>query len=131
ADSADWLVDRFKAAGFTAKRYSGRDPHSTRDEVRAEFSNRDFQVIVSTDAGNEGIDLQSAHVLVNWDIPWSLVRLEQRMGRIHRVGQTRDVELYNLIATETREGDVLEVLLRNFVTAANQLDGRMFDSLSL
>lgn len=60
-----------------------------------------------------------------------LVRLEQRMGRIHRVGQTRDVELYNLIATETREGAVLEVLLRNFVTAANQLDGRMFDSLSL
>jgi len=68
---------------------------------------------------------------VNYDIPWSLVRLEQRMGRIHRVGQTRDVELYNLIATETREGEVLEVLLGNFVTAANQLEGRMFDSLSL
>jgi len=53
------------------------------------------------------------------------------MGRIHRVGQTRDVELYNLIATDTREGEVLEVLLGNFVTAANQLEGRMFDSLSL
>ncbi len=52
---------------------------------------------------------------MNWDIPWSLVRLEQRMGRIHRVGQTRDVELYNLVATGTREGDVLEVLLDNFV----------------
>ena len=50
----------------------------------------DFQVIVTTDAGNEGIDLQAAHVLVNYDIPWSLVRLEQRMGRIHRVGQLRD-----------------------------------------
>jgi len=131
ADTADWLVGRLLHAGFTARRYSGRDSHPVRDDTRAAFARRDFQVLVSTDAGNEGIDLQTAHVLVNYDIPWSLVRLEQRMGRIHRVGQPRDVELYNLIATDTREGDVLEVLLGNFVTAANQLDGRLFDSLSL
>jgi superfamily II DNA or RNA helicase len=131
ADTADWLVDRLNADGYPARRYSGRDPHRVRDEVRDAFARREFQVLVSTDAGNEGIDLQTAHVLVNWDVPWSLVRLEQRMGRIHRVGQDRDVELYNLIATDTREGNVLEVLLHNFVTAANQLKGRMFDSLSL
>lgn len=131
ADTADWLVQRLLHAGFTARRYSGRDNHHTRDDTRDAFARRDFQILVSTDAGNEGIDLQTAHVLVNYDIPWSLVRLEQRMGRIHRVGQTRDVELYNLIATNTREGEVLEVLLGNFVTAANELDGRMFDSLSL
>ena len=131
ADTADWLVERVRSFGFTAERYSGRDPHPVRDDKRARFAQRDFQLFISTDAGNEGIDLQTAHVLVNWDIPWSLVRLEQRMGRIHRVGQTRDVELYNLVATGTREGDVMEVLLDNFVTAANQLDGKMFDSLSL
>jgi len=131
ADTADWLVGVLNAGGFTARRYSGRDQHAVRDKVREAFARGDFQLLVSTDAGNEGIDLQTAHVLVNWDIPWSLVRLEQRMGRIHRIGQSRDVRLYNLIATGTREGDVLEVLLRNFVTAANQLDGRMFDSLSL
>lgn len=131
ADTADWLVQRLLHAGFTARRYSGRDNHHTRDETRDAFARRDFQVLLSTDAGNEGIDLQTAHVLVNYDIPWSLVRLEQRMGRIHRVGQDRDVELYNLIAKDTREGEVLEVLLGNFVTAANQLEGRMFDSLSL
>ena len=131
ADTADWLVRRLTGAKFTARRYSGRDNHHVRDDTRDAFARRDFQILVSTDAGNEGIDLQTAHVLVNYDIPWSLVRLEQRMGRIHRVGQTRDVELYNLIATETREGEVLEVLLGNFVTAANQLEGRMFDSLSL
>jgi superfamily II DNA or RNA helicase len=131
ADTADWLVQKLLHAGFTARRYSGRDNHSVRDNIRDGFARRDFQILVSTDAGNEGIDLQTAHVLVNYDIPWSLVRLEQRMGRIHRVGQTRDVELYNLIATDTREGEVLEVLLGNFVTAANQLEGRMFDSLSL
>lgn len=131
ADTADWLVGRFERAGYSARRYSGRDAHVDRDRVRADFAARRFQVLVSTDAGNEGIDLQTAHVLVNYDIPWSLVRLEQRMGRIHRVGQTRDVELYNLVAVGTREGDVLTVLLDNFVAAANQLDGRLFDSLSL
>jgi superfamily II DNA or RNA helicase len=131
ADSADWIVERLGMQGFTAKRYSGRDNHAIRDQVRLDFMAGKFQVIVSTDAGNEGIDLQSAHVLVNYDIPWSLVRLEQRMGRIHRVGQTRDVQLYNLVAKGTREGEVLHVLLSNFISAANQLSGKMFDSLSL
>lgn len=131
ADSADWIVARLRFDGFTTERYSGRDNSTVRDQVRADFMARKFQIIVSTDAGNEGIDLQSAHVLVNYDIPWSLVRLEQRMGRIHRVGQTRDVELFNFVAQGTREGDVLAVLLDNFVTAANQLSGQMFDSLSL
>ncbi len=69
ADTADWLVDRIRGAGYTAERYSGRDDHHHRDEVRARFADRGFQVLVSTDAGNEGIDLQTAHVLVNWDIP--------------------------------------------------------------
>jgi len=131
ADTADWLVRRFRSHGFAAERYSGRDTHPVRDDVRARFEAGEFQVIVSTDAGNEGIDLQSAHVLVNWDIPWSLVRLEQRMGRIHRVGQTEKVELYNLVALGTREGDAHARLLENLVTAANELDGKMFDSLSL
>ncbi|HZQ77190.1 MAG TPA: helicase-related protein [Acidimicrobiia bacterium] len=131
ADTADWLVARFQSNKFSAKRYSGRDPHPVRDQVRAEFASRHFQILVSTDAGNEGIDLQTAHVLVNWDIPWSLVRLEQRMGRIHRVGQTRDVELYNLVATGTREGDAHLRLLDNLCAAANELGGKMFDSLSL
>jgi superfamily II DNA or RNA helicase len=131
ADTADWIVQRLRIDGFTAERYSGRDHPTVRDQVRADFMSGKFQAIVSTDAGNEGIDLQAAHVLVNYDIPWSLVRLEQRMGRIHRVGQARDVELFNLIAQGTREGDVLSTLLENFVNAANQLSGQMFDSLSL
>ena len=131
ADTADWLVTKMRAEGYTAERYSGRDDHAARKAARVRFEQRSFQVLVSTDAGNEGIDLQTAHVLVNYDIPWSLVRLEQRMGRIHRVGQTRDVELINLIAVDTREGEVLHVLLENFVTAANRLEGKLFDSLSL
>ncbi|MEO5875007.1 MAG: helicase-related protein [Streptosporangiaceae bacterium] len=131
ADSAEWIAARLVADGYSSRTYSGRQAHAARDQIRMAFMAGDFQVIVSTDAGNEGIDLQVAHVLVNFDIPWSLVRLEQRMGRIHRVGQTRDVELNNLVATDTREGDTLHTLLENFVTAANDLDGQMFDSLSL
>lgn len=130
ADSADWIASRLEAEGFSAKRYSGRQSRPERDEVRKAFMRGEFQIIVTTDAGNEGIDLQAAHVLVNYDIPWSLVRLEQRMGRIHRVGQQRDVYLYNLVATDTREGATLLRLLDNFVTAANELRGQMFDSLS-
>ncbi|GAA2440604.1 helicase-related protein [Mycolicibacterium llatzerense] len=130
ADSAQWIADRLRTEGYSAQLYSGRQSKPDRDEVRKAFMRGDFQVIVTTDAGNEGIDLQAAHVLVNYDIPWSLVRLEQRMGRIHRVGQTREVFLYNLVATDTREGDTLLRLLDNFVTAANELHGQMFDSLS-
>jgi superfamily II DNA or RNA helicase len=129
-DSAVWLAQRLAAEGFSARVYSGRQSNPERDEVRLAFMRGDFQIIVTTDAGNEGIDLQAAHVLVNYDIPWSLVRLEQRMGRIHRVGQLRDVFLYNLVASDTREGDTLLRLLNNFVTAANELRGQMFDSLS-
>jgi superfamily II DNA or RNA helicase len=131
ADTATWLVKQLRDLGFTAERYSGADAHSKRDEIRERFMRREFEIFVSTDAGNEGIDLQSAHVLANFDCPWSLVRLEQRMGRIHRVGQDRDVKLYNLIATDTEEGEVLAVLLDNLVAAANQLGGKLFDSLSL
>lgn len=131
ADTATWLVKQLRALGFSAERYSGADPHSKRDETRESFMRREFEILVSTDAGNEGIDLQSAHVLANFDCPWSLVRLEQRMGRIHRVGQDRDVKLYNLIATDTEEGEVLAALLDNLVAAANQLGGKLFDSLSL
>jgi superfamily II DNA or RNA helicase len=131
ADTADWLVRLLNEHGYSSKRFSGRDTYPERDKVRAEFASRQFQILVSTDAGNEGIDLQTAHVLVNWDIPWSLVRLEQRMGRIHRVGQTRKVELYNLVATGTREGDAHVRLLDHLCAAANELGGKMFDSLSL
>jgi Helicase conserved C-terminal domain/Domain of unknown function (DUF3883) len=131
ADTAEWITARLISEGYTARMYSGRQLHTERDEIRAAFMRGEFQVIVTTDAGNEGIDLQAAHVLVNYDIPWSLVRLEQRMGRIHRIGQTRDVELLNLVAVDTREGETLHKLLENFVHAANELNGQMFDSLSL
>ena len=130
ADTAKWLVRMFIAEGFAAEEYSGTLDHAERAAIQARFMDGGFEVIVSTDAGNEGIDLQAAHVLVNWDIPWSLVRLEQRMGRIHRIGQQHKVNLYNLVALGTREGQAHEKLLDRLIEAANELDGKMFDSLN-
>ena len=98
-----------------------------RDELQQQFLAGAYQVLVSTDAGGEGIDLQSAHVMIDWDIPWSLVRLEQRAGRLHRIGQTHDVFVYHLVAPATREGRVQEVMLNNLAAAGQALGGRIFD----
>lgn len=126
-DTATWLRGLFAGAGFTAELLSGGTPQFRRDELQREFLAGRFQVLVSTDAGGEGIDLQSAHVMVDWDVPWSLVRLEQRAGRLHRIGQEHAVFIYHLVAPATREGRVQEVLLQNLDAAAAALDGRVFD----
>ena len=70
----------------------------------------EVQVLLATDAAGEGINLQRAHLMVNYDLPWNPNRLEQRFGRIHRIGQTEVCHLWNLVAEETREGDVYRKL---------------------
>ena len=66
----------------------------------------EVQVLLATDAAGEGINLQRAHLMVNYDLPWNPNRIEQRFGRIHRIGQTEVCHLWNLVAEETREGEV-------------------------
>jgi SNF2 family DNA or RNA helicase len=129
ADTARWLAGRFNDARYRAETLEGAVDHKARYELQRRFLDGDFQVLVSTDAGGEGINLQSAHVMIDWDIPWSLVRLEQRMGRLHRIGQKNDVHMYHLVAPQTREGRVQEVMLANFEAAANSLGGRIFELL--
>ena len=129
ADTARWLAGRFRDAGFTTETLEGAVDHKARHELQRRFLASDFQVLVSTDAGGEGINLQSAHVMIDWDIPWSLVRLEQRMGRLHRIGQHHAVFVYHLVAPGTREGRVQEVILTNIEAAAERLGGRIFDLL--
>lgn len=126
-DTATWLRRLFSSAGFSTELLSGGTPQERRDELQCNFLAGEYQVLVSTDAGGEGIDLQSAHVMVDWDIPWSLVRLEQRAGRLHRIGQEYPVSIYHLVAPATREGRVQEVLLNNLDAAAEALNGRVFD----
>ncbi|CAI7979122.1 DUF3883 domain-containing protein [Frankia sp. Hr75.2] len=128
-DTARWLRDRFDQAGFSVRLLDGSADYRTRDSLQEGFLAGDFQILVSTDAGGEGIDLQSAQVMVNWDLPWSMVRLEQRMGRLHRVGQRLSVYVFHLVAPHTREGRVQEVMLSNIATAAAALDGKIYDLL--
>ena len=87
------------------------------------------QVLLATDAAGEGINLQRAHLMVNYDLPWNPNRLEQRFGRIHRIGQTEVCHLWNLVAQETREGDVYHRLLSKLETAREALGGEVFDVL--
>jgi SNF2 family DNA or RNA helicase len=87
------------------------------------------QVLLATDAAGEGINLQRAHLMVNYDLPWNPNRLEQRFGRIHRIGQTEVCHLWNLVAEETREGDVYRTLLDKLEQARQALGGQVFDVL--
>ncbi|MEW6466358.1 MAG: helicase-related protein [Pseudomonadota bacterium] len=87
------------------------------------------RVLLATDAAGEGINLQRAHLMVNYDLPWNPNRLEQRFGRIHRIGQTEVCHLWNLIAQETREGDVYLRLLEKLEQARESLGGQVFDVL--
>ena len=87
------------------------------------------QVLLATDAAGEGINLQRAHLMVNYDLPWNPNRLEQRFGRIHRIGQTEVCHLWNLVAEGTREGDVYRRLLDKLEQARETLGGQVFDVL--
>jgi superfamily II DNA or RNA helicase len=89
----------------------------------------EVQVLLATDAAGEGINLQRAHLMVNYDLPWNPNRIEQRFGRIHRIGQTEVCHLWNLVAEETREGDVYRRLLEKLEEARNALGGQVFDVL--
>ena len=87
------------------------------------------RVLLATDAAGEGINLQRAHLMVNYDLPWNPNRLEQRFGRIHRIGQTEVCHLWNLVAADTREGDVYRTLLDKLEQARFSLGGQVFDVL--
>lgn len=102
------------------------------DRMKAQESFKhdpEVRVLLATDAAGEGINLQRAHLMVNYDLPWNPNRIEQRFGRIHRIGQTEVCHLWNLVAEETREGDVYRRLLEKLEEARRALGGQVFDVL--
>ncbi len=108
----------------------GNTQRDQRRRIQEDFRHDpDVQVLVATDAAGEGINLQSAHLMINYDLPWNPNRLEQRFGRIHRIGQKEVCHLWNLVAGETREGAVYRRLLEKLETAGNALNGQVFDVL--
>jgi SNF2 family DNA or RNA helicase len=108
----------------------GGTPRDERLKIQALFrSEKDLRVLVATDAAGEGVNLQVAHLMVNYDLPWNPNRLEQRFGRIHRIGQTEVCHLWNLVAKETREGAVFHRLLEKIRIECDALKGRVFNIL--
>ncbi|RLF39230.1 MAG: helicase, partial [Thermoplasmata archaeon] len=109
-DTLEYLVRKIRSWGYKVNFIHGG--MSLEERIKAEKVFRDeTEIMVATEAAGEGINLQFCHIMINYDIPWNPNRLEQRMGRIHRYGQQKDVYIFNLVAANTREG---EVLLRLF-----------------
>lgn len=98
--------------------------------ITEEFTkNRDVQILIATDAAGEGLNLQAAHLMVNYDLPWNPNRIEQRFGRIHRIGQEEVCRLWNLVAANTREGEVFTRLLAKLDQMREAYGGKVFDVL--
>ena len=99
-------------------------------KVQEDFwHNPTVQILLATDAAGEGINLHRSHLMINYDLPWNPNRLEQRFGRIHRIGQSEVCHLWNLVAADTREGDVYLRLLEKLEQARKALGGQVFDVL--
>ncbi len=104
-----------------------RDTEDTRIYAEREFKET-CQLLVATEAAGEGINLQFCWMMINYDIPWNPVRLEQRMGRIHRYGQENDCLIFNFVAVNTREGRVLDKLLMRLAEIKEELGtDKVFD----
>ena len=124
-DTLDYLVENLKG-DFEVAQIHGRLKLAERIAQERYFRER-AQIMVATEAAGEGINLQFCHLMVNYDIPWNPNRLEQRMGRIHRIGQTEDVYVFNLVASNTREGYVLATILRKMQNMGEALGDPVFD----
>ena len=109
-DTLEYLVNKIKSWGYSVNYIHGGMNLYDRIKAESMFKNQ-TQVMVATEAAGEGINLQFCHLMINYDIPWNPNRLEQRMGRIHRYGQTEEVYAFNLVAEDTREGKVLSKLM--------------------
>jgi superfamily II DNA or RNA helicase len=137
-DTLDYLVGKLRDWGLCVTQIHGgmkigdRDTPGTRIYAEREFR-EDCQVLVATEAAGEGINLQFCWFMINYDIPWNPVRLEQRMGRIHRYGQEKDCLIFNFVATNTREGRVFDKLFERIRQIELDLDpnqtGKIFNVL--
>ena len=132
-DTLHYLVGKLEAlTGHSGKIVTiyGSIPQNKRSGIQQLFrDDPNVQVLVATDSAGEGINLQCAHLMVNYDLPWNPNRLQQRFGRIHRIGQTKPCHLWSLVAVDTREGAVFQRLIEKVRNQNNALDGRIFDVL--
>ncbi len=125
-DTLDYLLRHLDEWGYSTCSIHGGQPPTARREIQQDFAlNR--QVCVATEAAGEGINLQFCHLMINYDLPWNPVRLEQRMGRIHRIGQESTCYVFNFFAENTIEGKLLARLLEKLDEMREDLGGRVYD----
>jgi superfamily II DNA/RNA helicase len=108
-DTLEYLRDEVFENRNIAQIHGGMSQSDRRDEVKR--FERDANILIATDAAREGINLQFAHIMVNYDLPWNPIRIDQRMGRLHRYGQDQNVDIYNLFMEDSRESQILERLV--------------------
>ena len=126
-DTLNYLVEKFKIWGYSVTEIHGLMKMDARIQAENDFRN-EAQICVATEAAGEGINLQFCSMMVNYDLPWNPNRLEQRMGRIHRYGQQKEVYIYNLVAKDTREGQILTRLFEKLERMSEQMGSdRVFD----
>ncbi|WP_428116902.1 helicase-related protein [Candidatus Poriferisodalis sp.] len=132
-DTLNYLVDRLRTFLGTDEEVvfiSGGTGRDERRRIQHRFmQDPDVLVLVATDAAGEGINLQQAHLVVNYDLPWNPNRIEQRFGRVHRIGQTEVCHMWNLVADETREAQVYVRLLEKIEQMRETFDGQVYDVL--
>jgi SNF2 family DNA or RNA helicase len=129
-DTLDYLEKKIRGWEYTVNTIHGGMKLDERIKAEAIFKN-ETDVMVATEAAGEGINLQFCHLMLNYDIPWNPNRLEQRMGRIHRYGQQKEVYVCNLVAEDTREGRVLTRLFQKLNEIKDALGSdKVFDVLS-
>ena len=132
-DTMNYLVDRlrtFIGDHDAVVNISGSTAREERRAIQQRFTqDRDVTILVATDAAGEGINLQRAHLLINYDLPWNPNRIEQRFGRVHRIGQTETCHMWNLVAADTREAQVYLRLLDKIEEQRKAYKGQIFDVL--
>jgi superfamily II DNA or RNA helicase len=127
-DTLDFLLDRLSNLGFHCCTIHGGMALQKRIDAEREFFEHNPSVMIATEAAGEGINLQFCSLMVNYDIPWNPNRLEQRMGRIHRYKQQKEVMVFNLVASNTREGEVMHKLLAKLEAMKDALGSdRVYD----
>ncbi|MFC6499615.1 helicase-related protein [Gemmobacter lanyuensis] len=133
-DTLYYLHDRVRArlgrADAVEVIHGGVSREDRRKIVERFMQDRDMLVLIANDAAGEGVNLQRGHLMVNYDLPWNPNKIEQRFGRIHRIGQTEVCHLWNLVAADTREGEVYARLLEKLEAAREALGGRSTTSLA-
>ncbi len=125
-DTLSYLERHLGEWGYSTCTIHGGHPPPTRKAIQHQFRTAK-QVCIATVAAGEGINLQFCHLMINYDLPWNPVRLEQRMGRIHRIGQSADVAVFNFCATNTVEGKLLGRRHEKLDAMRADLDDRVYD----